>query len=616
MDLVSSVQVHSAALKGPSTLLMTFSILMIGVCCWLMLKTPLTCSINRSSLLWNIRILWPRASRFIYNTYRGHSPLVIRGSSEPLFSKEGVVQGDPLSMFMYAIGTIPLINSLKEAISTGHQIWYADDASAIGDLATVRHWFDCLMVTGPRFGYFPEPQKCCLIVKESLLNQASLLFGDLGLRVTTSSRFLGGVIGDLAGKTSYVSTKVQGWIDLVHSLSSVALTQPQAAYSAFIKLLQHQWTYLQRVTPDCGHQFDSLESVISDFFIPALFGQECSSVDRLLFSLPIRLGGLSIRNPVSTSSTSYTTSRLASKILISSIKGEAVFSSYDHICQVRLAQSNHSTTQRAADDDTFNLVLDQVDCNLQKNFKRARDCLSSWLNVLPCQKDNFDLTCNEFRDALNLRYSKPLLHLPPTCDGCSSLFTTSHALDCKKGGLVTQRHNEVWDLLYDLASQAWTQVTKEPIIREALPGREALVGDISIRGVWQPQSTAVFDVRVTDSDAPSYLRQSPMQVLRAAEREKKAKYSSACEALHVSFTPLCMTVDGLIGSESNTFIRRLADQLSIKWDHPYSSVLYWLRTRLSFALVRATNLCIRGSRSKIRSLNFEDGAGISLLSDS
>ena len=42
---------------------------------------------------------------------------------------------------------------------------------------------------------------------------------------------------------------------------------------------------------------------------------------------------------------------------------------------------------------------------------------------------------------------------------------------------------------------------KEPIIREALPGHEALVGDISIRGVWQPQSTAVFDVRVTDSDS-------------------------------------------------------------------------------------------------------------------
>ena len=60
------------------------------------------------------------------------------------------------------------------------------------------------------------------------------------------------------------------------------------------------------------------------------------------------------------------------------------------------------------------------------------------------------------------------------------------------------------------------------------------MGDIlsSIRGVWQPRFTAVFDVRVTDSDVPSFLRQSPIQVLRTAEREKKAKYSSACEALY------------------------------------------------------------------------------------
>ena len=111
------------------------------------------------------------------------------------------------------------------------------------------------------------------------------------------------------------------------------------------------------------------------------------------------------------------------------------------------------------------------------------------------------------------------------------------------------------------------QVIKGPIIREALPGHEALVGDIHSWGLANTVHCCYW-CESTDSDAPSYLRQSPMQVFRAAEREKKAKYSSACEALHVSFTPLCMTVDGLIGSETNTFIHRLADQLSIKWDHP------------------------------------------------
>ena len=65
-------------------------------------------SINWLSLLWNVRVLWPRASRFIYNTYRGWSPLIMKGCSIEILSKEGVTQGDPLLMFIYAIATIPL----------------------------------------------------------------------------------------------------------------------------------------------------------------------------------------------------------------------------------------------------------------------------------------------------------------------------------------------------------------------------------------------------------------------------------------------------------------------------------------------------------------------------
>ena len=47
-------------------------------------------SLNRAALLWNIRILWPRCSRFLFNTYNGHAALVVRGAEEFLYSKEGV----------------------------------------------------------------------------------------------------------------------------------------------------------------------------------------------------------------------------------------------------------------------------------------------------------------------------------------------------------------------------------------------------------------------------------------------------------------------------------------------------------------------------------------------
>ena len=570
-------------------------------------------SINRSSLLWNVRILWPRASRFVFNTYRGHSPLIVKGSPEILFSCEGVIQGDPLSMFVYAVGTVPLIKTLDELIPILTQIWYADDASVTGELSDIRLWFDHLLSQGPRFGYYPEPHKSCLVVKESMIPLAQQLFGDLGIKITTSNRLLGGVIGDLSGCNAFVSDKVQGWIALIHTLSDIAVTQPQAAYSAYTKSLQNEWTFLQRVTPDCQSLFLDLESAISKSFIPALFGQECSTIDRSLFSLPLRLGGLNIRNPVTTASAHYTASRSATELLIKAVTSITSFSPYDHICQVLSARHCHSQSQREADNSVFTHTLSLMDVNYQKTIMRARDSLSSWLNVLPSTKDNYDLSSNEFRDALCLRYAKPLLNLPHSCDGCSSVFTTSHALDCKKGGLVTLRHNEIRDVLYDVSSLAWSQVIKEPLVKEAQDGSDALIGDISIRGVWQPQSTTILDVRVVDSDAPSYVRKPPLQILKTAEREKKSKYQEACNSIHSSFTPLCMTVDGLLAPETNFFLKRLADRLSTKWDRPYSTVIYWIRTRLSFALLRATNLCIRGTRSKIRTINMEDGAGITIV---
>ena len=66
--------------------------------------------------------------------------------------------------------------------------------------------------------------------------------------------------------------------------------------------------------------------------------------------------------------------------------------------------------------------------------------LSGWLTVLLMSQDHFDLTAQEFRDALALRYQKPLFNVPSNCDGCGSPFSLDHALICRRGGLIIQRH--------------------------------------------------------------------------------------------------------------------------------------------------------------------------------
>ena len=88
-------------------------------------------------------------------------------------------------------------------------------------------------------------------------------------------------------------------------------------------------------------------------------------------------------------------------------------------------------------------------------------------------------------------------------DGCGDPFNLTHTLDCKKGGLVTQQHNEVRDALGDIAAPAYNEIVREPVVREAAEARgiSALVADLGVRGVWQPQTEALFDVRVFDTDA-------------------------------------------------------------------------------------------------------------------
>ena len=76
-----------------------------------------------------------------------------------------------------------------------------------------------------------------------------------------------------------------------------------------------------------------------------------------------------------------------------------------------------------------------------------------------------------------------------------------------------------------------------------------LIADLGVKGVWTPQAEALFDVRVTDTDASSYVNHSVAAVLASAEEEKKRKYLSAAESRRSSFTPFIVSVDGALGHQ-------------------------------------------------------------------
>eukprot|EP00794_Sanderia_malayensis_P006714 gene6714-biopygen5489 len=119
--------------------------------------------------------------------------------------------------------------------------------------------------------------------------------------------------------------------------------------------------------------------------------------------------------------------------------------------------------------------------------------------------------------------------------------------------------------------------------------------DISARGFWQTGQVAFFDIRVFNPTANRYCSQEISKSYEINEREKKRAYNDRIfEVEHGSFTPIVISATGGMGREAKKFYSRLAEMIGDKRD--YSLIKAWLRRKISFALVKAIIICIRGSR--------------------
>ena len=62
-------------------------------------------------------------------------------------------------MAMYALAVTPLIDSLHRHQPAVSQAWFADDATAAGQLAPLLQWWKQLLLLSPLYGYYPNATK-------------------------------------------------------------------------------------------------------------------------------------------------------------------------------------------------------------------------------------------------------------------------------------------------------------------------------------------------------------------------------------------------------------------------------------------------------------------------
>ena len=142
-----------------------------------------------------------------------------------------------------------------------------------------------------------------------------------------------------------------------------------------------------------------------------------------------------------------------------------------------------------------------------------------------------------------------ILNTPSHFNGCTSKFSTTHALSCKVGGLIHSRDDESRDTLGCLSfagfqpSNARDEAHIDPCrdiegkddVKELVEPQtgircklEADRGDLLIRSFWDRSTDCIIDVRICDVNQPSYLTRKPVSILKSAKNEKKKNYLEPC----------------------------------------------------------------------------------------
>ena len=562
--------------------------------------------LNRQIALHNIQYICHPMSQALINTYRAPSRLFIIGGGE-IKSLEGTTQGDPLAMQFYALGTNPLLRLLQRCVPEIKQVWLADDATGAGKLDKLKLWWDKVILEGTKLGYFVNQSKSWLILKDpDELETAQNIFENSQIKITTSGkRHLGAALGSQDFKKEYISEKVEQWMKEISKLSEIAESQPQVAYSAYVHGYQHKFHYFFRTISDIRDELKPLDELITSKLIPSIIGSQLGDIERDLFSLPVRLGGMGIASPSSVSDDEYLRSKQITGPLAAIIALQGyTLPNMDVVNQMKreaLNQKSEALKQKS------NLIDQSVPADVHRNLLQAREQgASSWLSALPLEKHGFALNKSEFRDAIALRYNRHIDNLPSLCV-CGTRFDVSHAMNCKRGGFINARHDAIRDFETSLLSKVCTDVESEPhlqpVTTEILSGQSSNTSadarlDIRARGFWRRGQNAYFDVRVTNADCASQVNSSIPSILRRHEEAKKREYNE--RVMHIeqgTFTPLVFTTTGSMGPECMQFHKSLAEKLAIKSGERYAYVMNFIRCKLSFMCIRSSLLCLRGSRT-------------------
>ena len=171
------------------------------------------------------------------------------------------------------------------------------------------------------------------------------------------------------------------------------------------------------------------------------------------------------------------------------------------------------------------------------------------------------------------------------------------------------RHNNIRDLTAKLLGECCSNVSVGPTLtplsgekfNKATKTEDEARPDVVASGLWTKGCLSYSDVRIFNPLAKTHKIHSLVKVYKRLENEKKSQYlQRVVNVEHGTFTPLIFTCFGGMSRECQRYYNRIAELISEKKDIMLSKTTNYIRTKLSFSLLRSIIMSIRGSRTSKR----------------
>jgi hypothetical protein len=580
---------------------------------WVVLTIDMTNAFNtisRNAILQGCAKRMPVAYNWLRSCYQGHSPLYCQGKAV-LASQTGTHQGDTCGPLGFVLG-------LEEALAAAGnarldwESWYLDDGTLVGTVDNVLEYLGRLQGALSTVGLCLNLRKCCLWGPGIQAKGDPLPRYPSGLPLDHPGRLvpvlpfvehsgitLLGVPIDYPGSmqrtSSHWATTVDKTICLLDRLRLFPDGQVQHALLRYcldacrVVHLQRS-TVAERSGSAPQNLRDALQRAAED-----LLGMGVNDLTWSQVSLPLRHGGLGVRDPVHTQPAARMAALIGLEMYGRESVGvpEAAFAmpSPDLVptigaLRAQLGPNFEPLKQWHA--DPRQLASASTDHASQRWWaghvaveQRARLCKlgsargmarlqcqggpisNGWMSVLPSRAMHTDISDADYRLLLRWWLGLPLLPLQLTLPGCPLCGEAvdpfgDHFVCCAKNG-GTRLHNALRDAIFDVLIGG-----SIPAAKEVNVGNGRRPADI-LQKAWERGRDVAVDLTVTH---PLGLTGHPIIVKNAArhcqraEADKTHAEGDLCVQAGWGFAPAAFTPWGGTGPTARALLHEVGKRVT------------------------------------------------------